>query len=147
MQKKVFAFALFAAMFLIGAVASAQNPNYNPGPVWRVNYYSIKPGQSDTFWKDIHDHIKPLLDEFKQQGWISDYKFYTNPVLDRPGDWDAAMAILYPNWAAMDELDNKGATVSTKHYGSREAMIEAGKRRAEIRELVGSHLAREVTLK
>jgi hypothetical protein len=35
----------------------------------------------------------------------------------------------------------------TKHHGSREAMIEAGKKRSEIREVVASKLAREVTPK
>jgi hypothetical protein len=34
-----------------------------------------------------------------------------------------------------------------KHYGSREAMIEAGKIRLEIRTVVASKLAREVTPK
>jgi hypothetical protein len=37
-------------------------------------------------------------------------------------------------------LDAKAATVSAKHYGSREAMIEA-KKRSEIREVAASNLA------
>jgi len=34
--------------------------------------------------------------------------------------------------------------VVTKHYGSREAQMEAAKKRTESREVVASHLAREV---
>jgi len=37
-----------------------------------------------------------------------------------------------------------GATIAAKHYGSRDAMIDAGKKRNEIREVVASKLAREV---
>ncbi|MFZ0684096.1 MAG: hypothetical protein WAM89_01015 [Terriglobales bacterium] len=38
----------------------------------------------------------------------------------------------------------KAATIMATHYGSGEAMIEAGKKRNEIREVVASKLAREV---
>ena len=146
-MKKALSLILFAAGLLTANSASAQNPNYNPGPVWRVTYYSIKPGQGDVFWKDIRENFKPIYEEFKKAGLISDYRFYTNPVADHPKDWDVALAISYPNWAAIDELDAKGATIAAKHYGSREAMIEAGKKRVEIRETIASHLAREVILK
>ena len=146
-MKKVLSVVLFAATMLTAGAATAQSPNYNSGPVWRVVYYSIKPGQGDAFWKDIRDHFHPVYEEFKKAGLISDYKFFTNPVSDHPNDWDVALAILYPNWAALDELDAKGTTIATKHYGSREAMIEAGKRRSELRDVVANHLAREVILK
>jgi hypothetical protein len=146
-MKKALSLILFVATLTTAHSVSAQNPNYNPGPVWRVTYYSIKPGQGDAFWKDIRENFKPIYDEFKKAGYILDYRFYTNPVLDRPGDWDVALAVSVPNWAAIDELDAKGATIAAKHYGSREAMIEAGRKRAEIRETIASHLAREVVLK
>jgi len=55
-----------------------------------------------------------------------------------------AVGILFPNYAALDTLDAKAATIAAKHYGSRDAMIDAGKRRNEIREVVASKLAREV---
>jgi hypothetical protein len=147
MKNKALSFVLVAAVWLIASAALAQSPYYSPGAVWRVTYYSIKPGQGDAFWKDVQDHFRPIYDEFKKAGLISDYKFYTNPVLDHPHDWDTAIAILYPNYAAMDQLDAKGATIAAQHYGSREAMIEAGRKRTDLREVVASHLAREVTLK
>ena len=140
--------ALFAAMFvliLLGAgTAYAQNPNYDVGPVWRVTYYSIKPGQGDAFWKDLRENFKPINEEFRKAGLITDYKVFQNTGADHPHDWDVAIATLYPNWASLDQLDAKGATIATKHYGSREAMLEAGKKRADYREVVASHLAREV---
>jgi hypothetical protein len=123
------------------------SPNYDVGPVWRVNYYSTKTGQGDAFWKDFRENLKPIYDEFKKAGLITDYKMFVNPVADHPNDWDVAVAILYPNWAALDQLDAKGATIATKHYGTRDAMIEAGKKRAELRELIASHLAHEVSSK
>jgi hypothetical protein len=75
---------------------------------------------------------------------ISDYKVWTNVTSDSPGDWDIAVGLMFPNWAALDQLDAKAATISAKHYGSRDAMIEAGKKRNDLREVVASKLAHEV---
>jgi hypothetical protein len=146
MRKFALIFAVLVC-FVAVAPAFAQNPNYDVGPVWRVTYYHIKPGMGDAFWKDIRENFKPIYDEFKKQGLISDYKAFYNPVTDNPNDWDVAIAILYPNWSAIDQLDAKGATVVAKHYGSREASLEAAKKRNDLRELVASKLAREVTPK
>ena len=135
----VFLFVVFSTV-----AGMAQNPNYDTGPVWRVNYFHLKPGMGDVFWSDFKQHIKPILDEEKKQGLISDYKAFTNSILDQPNDWDIAVAVLYPNWASLDQIDAKAATIVAKHYGSREAAFEAARKRTEIRDIVGSHLAREV---
>jgi len=147
MRKSVLWLCLAVTLLAMGLPLVAQNPHYNPGPVWRVLYISTKPGMSDQYWNDLSKHFKPIYDEYKKQGWVVDYKFYTNPVAEHPDDWDIAIAIEYKNWGTIDEMSEKAATISEKHYGSREAMIEAGKKRSEIATLVRSSLAREVTLK
>jgi hypothetical protein len=146
-MRKVLSMAVLTATLLMAGAMLAQNPNYEAGPVWRVTYYSIKPGQGDAFWKDFRENLKPIYDEFKKAGYILEYKVFTNPVIDHPHDWDVAVGLLYPNWAALDQLDAKGASTASKHYGSREAMIESGKKRNDLREVVASHLAREVSVK
>ena len=139
----IFAFALF-----IGVVPTfAQNPNYDVGPVWRVTYFKLKPGMGDAFWKDFRDHVKPILDEEKKQGLITDYKTFTNVTSNQPNDWDVARAVAYPNWAALDQIDAKVASMAVKHFGSREALAEASRKRAEIAEVVASHLVHEVSPK
>jgi hypothetical protein len=146
-MRKTLSTILLLATLLMASASLAQNPNYDVGPVWRVTYYSIKPGEGDAFWKDFREHIKPLYDEYKKAGLIVEYKAFINPILDHPHDWDVAVGLLYPNYAALDQLDAKGASVVVKHYGSREAAFESAKKRAELRDVVASHLAREVTVK
>jgi hypothetical protein len=68
-------------------------------------------------------------------------------TIDGPNDRDVAVELLFPNWAALDDSDAKTATIVAKHYGSRDAMIEAGKKRNDLREVVASKLAHEVTPK
>jgi len=139
-----FAVMLFVVMLLSALPSYAQNPNFDVGPVWRVSYYHIKPGQGEAFWKDVREHVKPVLESLKKEGLISDVKFWLNDTTDHPGDWDVAIGTLYPNYAAIDGLDAKAATIVAKHYGSREAMLEAAKKRTDLRELVMRKLAREV---
>jgi hypothetical protein len=144
MMRKVLWATLFAVMLLSALPSYAQNPNYEVGPVWRVTYYHIKPGQSEAFWKDFRENLKVVYDAVKKEGMITDYKVWNNLTTDHPNDWDVAVGLLFPNYAALDQVDAKAATISAKHYGSREAMLEAGKKRNEIREVVASKLAREV---
>lgn len=143
-MRKVLFPALFVVMLLSALTSYAQSPNYDVGPVWRVSYYHIKPGQGEAYWKDVREHIKPIFESLKKEGLFTDYKFWLNDTTDHPGDWDVAIATLYPNYAAIDALDARAATIVAKHYGSRDAMIEAGKKRNDLRELVMSKLAREI---
>src|SRR5258708_10033528 len=103
-----------------------------------------KAGKGRCFLDRFPQHGKPVVDEDKKQGLLTDYKVFTNPVSNSPGDWDVAIGVLYPNWAALDQFATKGATIAIQHYGSRDAMLEAGRKRDDIREVVASHLAREV---
>jgi hypothetical protein len=143
MRKALWAM-LFVATLLAALPVYAQNPNYDLGPVWRVTYYNLKPGQAEAYWRDFRENLKPSYEAIKKEGIITDYKVWTNITTDGPHDWDVAVGLMFPNWAAIDQADAKAATIIAKHYGSRDAMIEAGKKRNEIREVVASKLAREV---
>jgi hypothetical protein len=143
-MRKVLWISVFVVMLLTALPVYAQSPNFDVGPVWRVLYYHIKSGQSEAFWKDVRENVKPIYADFKKEGMVVDYKMWLNDTADHPGDWDVALGILYPNYAALDAFDAKAATIAAKHYGSRDAMIEAGKKRNELREVVASKLAREV---
>lgn len=143
-MRKITPVVVFLVAVLCAIPGLGQNPNYDVGPVWRVTYMHLKPGMGDAFWNDFRQHIKPVLDEQKKQGLISDYKVFTNPVTSHPDDWDIAVGVLYPNWAALDQIDAKAASIAVKHYGSREALFEAARKRADLREVTASNLAREV---
>ncbi len=98
---------LFLVTLMLGILTPtlvAQNPNFDNGPVWRVIYVDVKPGMTDAFWADVRQNFKPIYEEFKKQGWIVDYKFYTNPVAAHPDDWSVAIAIEYKSWGTLDEM-------------------------------------------
>jgi len=138
---------MFLAVLLNAVTVCAQNPNYNVGPVWRIVQMHIHPGQADAFWTDIRQHLKPIYDEQKKQGLITDYKVFVNPTANGPNDWSVTVGLLYANWAALDQVAAKAETITAQHYGSRQAMMQAAKARADLADVVANHLVREVTLK
>jgi hypothetical protein len=147
MRKFVLWLFLALTLLVVSAPMFAQNPHYNNGPVWRVTYVNVKAGMGDQYWNDLSQNFKPLYEEFKKQGWVVDYKFYTNPVTEHPDDWNVAIAIEYKNWGTIDEMAEKATVIVEKHYGTHQASVDAAKKRAEYSTTVRSSLAREVTLK
>ena len=144
-MKKVLLGTLLAVMLIAGFVA-AQSPNYENGPVWRVVYYRIKPGQEAACWKDFQENFKPIFELWKKEGVVTDYRIFQNPLKARPDDWDIVLWLAHPNYAALDQ-EAKIAAAYLKHYGSPEAAAAAAKKRSELRETVATHLVREVSLK
>jgi len=143
-MRKVLLAIPFVVTLLTALPAYSQNPNFDVGQVWRVTYFHLKPGQGEAFWKDFRENLKPVYESLKKERIISDYKVWTNATTENPNDWDVAVGLMFANWAALDEVDAKAATIVAKHYGSRDAMIDAGKKRNDLREVVMSKLAREV---
>ena len=140
-------FSVMVMLLLVIPGVVAQNPNYNNGPVWRVIYLDVKAGMGDAFWMDIRQNFRPIYDEYKKQGWVVGYKFFNNPVAQHPEDWSVAIAIEYKNWGTLDDMAEKATAIAEKHYGSRQAMMDATKKRNEVSPVLSSTLAREVTLK
>ncbi|MGH8694362.1 MAG: hypothetical protein ACREVM_09070 [Burkholderiales bacterium] len=145
-MRKALLGTLFVATLLVANATFAQNPNYEAGPVWRLTYYRIKPGQEAASWKDFSENAKPIFELWKKEGIVTDYKIFQNPLKQRPDDWDVVLLLAHPNYAAMDQ-DAKVAAAYNKHYGSPEKAAEAAKQRRELREVIATRLVREVMLK
>src|ERR1039458_2549197 len=67
-MRKVLWATLFVVTLLTTLPALAQSPNYDYGPVWRVTYYELKPGQGEAFWKDFRENGKPVWEMLKKEG-------------------------------------------------------------------------------
>lgn len=109
-------------------------------------YYRIKPGQEGASWKDFQENAKPIFEQWKKEGIVTDYKIFQNPLKDRPDDWDVVLLLAHPNYAALDQ-EAKVGVAYLKHYGSPEAAAAAAKKRSELREVITTRLVREVLLK
>jgi len=132
------------AVFALQAIAQE---HYTEGPVWRVTLIKVKPAQDDAYLTSLRQNTKPLLDEQKKQGLIMDYKVFLKETSSGSQDWDIAVAVQYKNHAAMDGLTAKEEAIRDKVMGGKQKSQQVAQQRVEIREIVGSELLQEGTLK
>ena len=121
--------------------------HYTEGPVWRVQLIRVKPTKMDAYLSSLRQSTKPLIEEEKKQGLITDYKVFLKQTKNNPEDWDICVAIQYKNWAALDGATAKGEAARDKILGGKQPAQELGEKRAEIREIISSELLQEIVLK
>src|SRR5260370_14616669 len=95
--------ALAIALCTAPALAQPGSPNTTPGTVTRIVLIHIKPGHADQFWQDVRQHQKPVYDEEKRQGILTNYSVATKPTQDNPDDGNVADTLTSANSAALSK--------------------------------------------
>jgi hypothetical protein len=134
-------------LFIVLAPALLAQEHYTEGPVWRIQLIRVKPTKMDAYLTSLRQATKPLIEEQKKQGLVTDYKIFLKQTKNNPEDWDICVAIQYKNWAALDGQTAKGEAIRDKILGGKAQAIDLGEKRAEIREIISSELLQEIVLK
>ena len=145
-MKTKFICLLLGSALLLGLYLVAQE-HYTEGPVWRTTLISVKPNQMDAYLTSLRQGTKPLLDEEKKEGLIVDYKVFLKETSTGPKDWDVLVAVEYKNHAALDGLTAKTEAVRDKVMGGKQQAQQLGEKRQEMREIIGSELMQEISLR
>jgi len=146
MHKPTAVAALAIALCSAPALAQPGSPNTTPGTVTRIVLVHIKPGHTDQFWADVRQHQKPVFDEERRQGILTNYTVATKPTQDSPEDWNVALTLTYPNWAALDNLQARTDPITLAHYGSAANRTAAAIARLEHGSVVATFLVRDQTV-
>ena len=144
-MKKYTASAL--GLFLLFALQAFAQEHYTEGPIWQVTLIRVKPTQMDAYLTSLRANTKCIYDEMKKENLILDYKVFLNTTKHDPQDWDIAIGVQYKNFGALDGLTAKEEAIRDKVFGSKQAALQLGEKRVEMREIVSTMLLREVTLK
>jgi hypothetical protein len=139
-------FGLLMLLVVLAPAVFAQE-HYTEGPVWRIQLIRVKPTKMDAYLTSLRQATKPLIEEQKKQGMITDYKVFLKQTKNSPEDWDICVAIQYKNWAALDGATAKGEAVRDKILGGKSQALDLNDKRAEIREIISSELLQEIVLK
>jgi hypothetical protein len=142
-----------ALVAVLAAAPALAQEHWTEGPVWSVAYYRTKPGKFDEYLRYLRGTAAVSLAESKKAGLLLDYKVLVNSTLSGEGDWDVALAELFPSYGkALDfdaKDDEKAKELAAKRYKTpdREKQREAIAPRFLLRDLVMHRYMREVTLK
>jgi len=105
-----------------------------------------KYGMGDEYLKGLAKTFKGTLDEAKKQNLILDYKILLGDAANAQ-DFDILLMVESKNMAAFDNSREKFDPIARKIEGNPDEQRATATKRLDIREILGSKLMREITLK
>jgi hypothetical protein len=145
--KKLQIGALGALSLGIAGLCSAQSDApYTEGPVWNVTMVKTKTGMTDEYLKSLAKTLKASLEEAKKQNLVVDYKILLGSAAT-PQDFDILVMVESKNMAAQDNTREKFDPIARKVVGTTDQQQSLAAKRLDIREIIGTKLMREITLK
>ena len=142
---QVVALATFSLGIASPCVAQSDAP-YTEGPVWTVTMVKTKTGMTDEYLKELAKTLKGTLEEAKKQNLVLDYKILLgNPAT--PQDFNILIMVESKNMAAQDNTREKFDPIARKVVGTTDQQQAIQVKRLDIREILGTKLMREITLK
>ena len=145
--KKLQIIALAALSLGIASVCSAQSDApYTEGPVWNITMVKTKAGMTDEYLKGIAKTLKASLEEAKKQNLVLDYKVLLGDAATAQ-DFNILIMVESKNMAAQDNTREKFDPIARKVVGTTDQQEALQVKRLDIREIIGTKLMREITLK
>jgi hypothetical protein len=145
--KKLQIVALAVLSLGITILCSAQSDApYTEGPVWTVSMVKTKTGMTDAYLKELAKTLKASLEEAKKQNLIVDYKILLGNDAT-PQDFNILIMVESKNMAAQDNAREKFDPIARKVVGTTDQQQAIQVKRLDIREILGTKLMREITLK
>ena len=145
--KKLQIIALAALSLGIASVCSAQSDApYTEGPVWNITMVKTKAGMTDEYLKGIAKTLKASLEEAKKQNLVLDYKVLLGDAATAQ-DFNILIKVESKNMAAQDNTREKFDPIARKVVGTTDQQEALQVKRLDIREIIGTKLMREITLK
>jgi uncharacterized protein YpmB len=138
--------SLITVVLILSVVVFAQVKRpYRNGSVWDVEFIRMKAGMETAYLTYIADEWKREREVMKKDGQILSYKVLQTENHDATA-FNLMLMTEYKDLATMEASQNKEAEVYQKVIGDEEKQRQGYRERQEIREIMGSRLAREIIL-
>jgi len=143
--RNALAVVVLLSLLCLASACFAQEAPYTQGSVWGITLVKVKPGMLDDYLKNLIGAWKKQNEQAKKEGLVLSYKVISAPAANRD-DWNLMLMVEYKNMAALDEADAKFRAILPK-LSTEEEQKKGVRARAEIREIIGDKLGRELVLK
>jgi hypothetical protein len=138
--------SLAVLLLIVGISVFAQvNRPYHNGSVWNIGFIRIRPGMDTAYMNYVAGQWKTEQEAQKKDGNILSYKVLSVEG-HTPGEFNLMLMTEYKNLATMEASEDKAEAVAQKVIGDDAKQMQGYKERAEIREVMGARLAREIIL-
>jgi hypothetical protein len=134
-------FVLAAGLFVHAQVSRP----YRNGSVWEMSFIRMKPGMEPAYLNYVASDWKRVQESAKKEGLILSYRVLTTEGHGST-DWNIVLMTEYKDLATMEASEQKADAFFQKAIGDDQKQMAGYKERLEIREVVGTRLAREIVL-
>lgn len=147
MKIKYLGLSLISVLVLIlGVSVYAQvNRPYRNGTVWDINFIRMKPGMETAYMNYLTGSWKKEQEAQKKEGLILSYKVISVEG-HTPGEFNLMLMTEYKDLASMEAGQDKADALLQQVVGNDEKQMQGYRDRADIREIIGSRLGREIML-
>jgi hypothetical protein len=118
---------------------------YRSGSVWEMSFIRVKPGMDSAYLNYIATDWKRVQESAKKEGLILSYRVLTTES-HGPTDWNMILMTEYKDLATLEASEQKSDAFFQKAVGDDQKQMAGYKERLEIREVMGTRLAREIVL-
>ncbi len=139
------AVAVLLSLSYLPTTCLAQEAPYTEGGVWNITLVKVKPGMLDDYLKNLIGEWKKENEQAKKEGLVLSYKVISAAAANKE-DWNLMLMVEFKNMAALDEADAKFRAIASK-LATEEELKKGVHSRAEVREIIGDKLGRELILK
>lgn len=145
-KKTVLVAALVMALGIACFTVYAQVARpYHDGTVWSIAFIHVKPGMEAAYMTYLASDWKKEQEALKSEGLILSYKVI-GVESHTPGEFNLMLMTEYKNLAAMEAGADKAEAVGQRVTGSDQVQMQGYRNRAEIRDVLGDRLGREIIL-
>ena len=145
-KRLVVGFVLMVGVLATGLFVHAQVTRpYRNGSVWQVSMIRMKPGMETAYLNYVATDWKRVQESAKKEGLILSYRVLTTEG-HGPTDWNMLLMTEYKDLATLEASEQKSDAFFQKAIGDDQKQMAGYKERLEIREVIGTRLAREVVL-
>lgn len=144
--------ALIVGLMVLGSLLAAGlsvhaqvTRSYRNGSVWQMSFIRMKPGMDTAYLNYIATDWKRIQEGAKKEGLILSYRVLTTEG-HGPTDFNIILMIEYKDLATLEAGEQKGDAYFQKAVGDDQKQMAGYKERLEIREVMGTRLAREIFL-
>ncbi|HYA63766.1 MAG TPA: hypothetical protein VED66_11205 [Candidatus Sulfotelmatobacter sp.] len=145
-SKRVLGICLGVSLLLLAVSLYAQTvrPTHG-GTVWELSFIHVKPGMGSAYDKYLASDWKKEQEALKAAGMILSYKVIGTEA-HSPNDWDLMLMVEFKDLATLEANEDKADALMQKMFGGDEKVMQGYKERSDIREVLGTRLAREIIL-
>jgi len=144
--KGILVAGLLVALTILSVSAYAENNRpYHNGSVWSVTFVRVKPGMDSAYMSYLAGQWKKTQEAAKKDGLILSYKVLTTEGHSSE-DWNMMLMTETKDMATMEANESKMDALEQKMVGDDQKQMQGYTERAEIRELMGTRIAREMVL-